>query len=160
MRSAIAAGPTAGARRRRRGIHSERGSTIPLISAYVALAAALIVVVTAATSLTLERKRLLTVADGAALAAAEAWSFADAPMTGSVPVRFDAAGLRAAVDDYIAAADAANGFQAFALRRVTSDGERGVTITLSADWHGEGVAGLIPMSVPIEVTATARSVIR
>jgi hypothetical protein len=144
----------------RRAIRSECGSTIPLITAYAALAAALILVVSAATSLSVERKRLLTVADGVALAAAEAWSFAEAPPTGRIPVRFDAAALRAAVDDALAAADAASGFHAFTLRRVTSDGDRGVTVTLAAEWHGGGVAGLIPSTVPIEVTATARSVIR
>jgi hypothetical protein len=160
MSPALATRPAARATGRRRSIRSERGSTIPLISAYAALAAALIVVVSAATSLALERKRLLTVADGAALAAAEAWSFADAPPTGRVPVRFDQAAVRAAVDEYLTAADAASGFHAFAVRQVTSDGERGVTVTLAATWQGGGSAGLIPVAVPIEVTATARSVIR
>jgi hypothetical protein len=143
-------------------IHSDdRGSTLPLICAYAALAAALIVVVAAATSLTLERKRLLTVADGAALAAAEAWSFGEATgPQGRIDVRFDPAAVRRAVDDYLAASNASAGFAGFALAGVRSDDARGVTVTLRATWRGPGIDGVVPVSVPLEVTAHARSIIR
>ena len=47
------------------------GSTLPLILVFLAIAAGFVVVTAGATALHLERLRLLTVADGAALAAAE-----------------------------------------------------------------------------------------
>lgn len=54
--------------------HPERGSTLLVTIFYGVLALALILTVTLATSLYLERKRLFTLADAAALAGAEAFS--------------------------------------------------------------------------------------
>ena len=51
----------------------EDGSTLLLTILYGVLGLALVLVVVSASSLYLERKRLFTVADGAALAGAEAW---------------------------------------------------------------------------------------
>ena len=50
-----------------RGIRVEDGSTLLLTIFYAALALVLILLVVAATSLYLERKRLYTLADGASL---------------------------------------------------------------------------------------------
>lgn len=58
-------------------LQSDEGSTIPLIAFFTALSLALILVVVAATSLYLERKRLYTLADGASLVGAEAFSLDD-----------------------------------------------------------------------------------
>ncbi|WP_233279323.1 pilus assembly protein TadG-related protein, partial [Microterricola pindariensis] len=54
-------------------LRGEEGSSLVLTVFYGAFALALILIVVAATSLSLERKRLLSVADGAALAGAEAF---------------------------------------------------------------------------------------
>ncbi|WP_308799412.1 pilus assembly protein TadG-related protein [Agromyces silvae] len=146
------------------GLHDETGSTLPLIVGFAALAGALILVVTAASSLYLERKRLFTVADGAALAAAEAWSFAATAATpegeGAPDVTFEQAALERAVSDYLAAADAAAAFDGLRLVGVESADDRGVAVALTANWRWLGDGGLIPVEVPIEVVATARSVIR
>lgn len=142
-------------------LRDESGSTLPLIALYAVLAAALIVVVTAASSLYLERKRLFTVADGAALAGAEAWSFSvSAPGTDAPAVEFDDASLRRAVEDYLAASEAAAGFDGFRLVKVDSADGRGVAVALAARWTWPGAGGLVPVDVPLEVVATARSIIR
>ncbi|MDR5699031.1 pilus assembly protein TadG-related protein [Agromyces aerolatus] len=152
----------------------ETGSTLPLIVGFAALAAALILVITAASSLYLERKRLLTVADGAALAAAEAWSFeatagataggtreaAAADGEAAPEVTFDAAELERAVSDYLDAADAAAQFHELRLISVESADGRGVAVALAASWRWLGDGGLIPVAVPLEVVGTARSIIR
>lgn len=138
----------------------EAGSTLPLIVGAAALAAALILVITAASSLYLERKRLFTVADGAALAGAEAWSFAASTAPGAPAVQFDDAALRRAVDEYLAAADARASFDGLRLVRVASDDGRGVVVALSATWRWPIGGGAVPVEVPLEVVATARSVIR
>lgn len=142
-------------------LRDESGSTLPLIALYAALAGALILVITAASSLYLERKRLFTVADGAALAAAEAWAFsANATGAGAPTVDFDDVALRRAVDDYLVASDAAAGFEQLRLVRVESADGRGVAVVLAAHWRWPGLGGVAPVDVPLEVVATARSIIR
>ena len=64
-----------------RRIRDEDGSTLPLIIFYAALSLALILLVVAATSLYLERKRLFTLADGASLVGAESFSLGDVSRT-------------------------------------------------------------------------------
>lgn len=143
-------------------LRDESGSTLPLIVLFAALAGALILVITAASSLYLERKRLFTVADGAALAAAEAWSFSTAPQPDGAPgVAFDDASLHQAVSEYLDAADAAAGFDQLSLVKVESADGRGVAVALAARWRWPGGGGgVVPVDVPLEVVATARSVIR
>ncbi|TFD29087.1 hypothetical protein E3T49_11095 [Cryobacterium cryoconiti] len=58
------------------------GSTLILTIFYGFLAMVLILIVVAATSLYLERKRLLTLADGAALAGAEAFNLGEVTVAG------------------------------------------------------------------------------
>lgn len=60
-----------------RKLAADDGSTLPLIIFFGMLSLVLILLVVAATSLYLERKRLFTVADGAALVGAEAFELAD-----------------------------------------------------------------------------------
>ncbi|MCC6269748.1 MAG: hypothetical protein IT190_00550, partial [Microbacteriaceae bacterium] len=61
--------------------NDDRGSMLPLTIFYGFLSTVLILLVVAATSLYLERKRLFTLADGAALVAAEAFELDDVIMT-------------------------------------------------------------------------------
>jgi len=68
------------------GRSGEEGSTVPLILVFLMIAAGFVIVAAGATALHLERLRLLTVADGAALAAAESFRVADARVSGSTVV--------------------------------------------------------------------------
>ena len=68
-----------------RTLASDRGSIMPLTVFFAFLSLALILVVVAATSLYVERKRLFTLADGAALVGAEAFTIDSVTVTSSGP---------------------------------------------------------------------------
>lgn len=142
------------------GDNREEGSTLPLIAFFCFLGAALTLLLAAATSLYLERERLYTVADGAALAGAESFELtASAPSgTRSVPhppLREPA--VAAAVRDYLdgAPGERLNGLRVEAAG--TADG-RSATVRLSAQWQPPLLTALVPSGIRIEATSTARSV--
>ncbi|WP_228503191.1 hypothetical protein [Pseudoclavibacter sp. VKM Ac-2867] len=60
-----------------RWTRGERGSVLPLILVFLMIGLAAAYVLVAATSLSIERKRLLTIADAVALSASESFSAAD-----------------------------------------------------------------------------------
>lgn len=141
------------------GRADDEGSTLLLTIFYGVLALAIVLVVIAASSLYLERKRLFSLADGAALAAAEAWRLDE--------VRIDGDALRFELDDgrlvdeardYLADASPAATEGAVELVRAASDDAQSATVTLRTTWHAPFSTEFLPVSVPIEVTATARSV--
>ncbi|KRE29575.1 pilus assembly protein TadG-related protein [Agromyces sp. Soil535] len=135
----------------------EGGSTLLLTIFYCFLGLSIIVVVVSATTLYLERKRLFTVADGAALAAAEAWSLDAVRIDGDrLAIELDAADVRAAAAAYLA--DTASDLDDLELVRAASDDGRTATVTLRSVWHAPLHTDLVPLAVPIEVTVTARSV--
>jgi uncharacterized membrane protein len=135
----------------------EAGSTLLLTIFYGVLALALVLVVVSATSLYLERKRLFTLADAAALAAAESWRLEDVRVDGDRLVYdLDDADVRAVASDYLA--DAAHSLQGLELVRATSADGVGATVTLRATWRAPIHSEFTPLAVPIEVTADARSV--
>lgn len=136
----------------------ERGSTLPLIIFYGILSLALLLLVVAATSLYLERKRLFTLADGAALVGAESFRLDDVHATahGFRPV-LDTAAVSAAVSGYLASAPDA-GFDALAVDRAETVDGHSATVSLSAFWHPPVVSPLVPEGFRIDVTAVARAV--
>jgi hypothetical protein len=113
--------------------------------------------VASATTLYLERKRLFTVADGAALAGAEAWPL-DAVRIDGDRLEFDLRDddVRRAAADYLATA--ATDLDEVELVRAASDDGRTATVTLRSVWRAPLSTELVPLTVPIEVTVTARSV--
>lgn len=142
--------------RRRVGLADE-GSTLLLTIFYCALGLAIVLVVASATTLYLERKRLLTLADGAALAAAEAWRLSSVRIDGDrLAIELDDVDVRAAAAGYLA--DAASGLDDVELVRAASDDGRSATITLRSVWRAPIDTEFVPVAVPIEVTVTARSV--
>lgn len=144
-------------RMRRRFARDEDGSTLLLAIFYCLLGLSIVMVVASATTLYLERKRLFTVADGAALAAAEAWSLDAARIDGDrVAIVLDDAEVRRAAADYLS--DAATDLDGLELVRAASDDGRSATITVRAIWRAPIHTELVPVAVPIEVTVTARSV--
>jgi uncharacterized membrane protein len=139
---------------------SEDGSTLVLTIFYGFLALVLVLMVVAATSLYLERKRLLTLADGAALAGAESFpldSVAPAPGTGVLKPVLTPAGVDAAVRDYLADAPNAR-FEGLVVTRATSIDGQSATVSLSAYWRPPVLTLVLPAGVPLDVTAVARSV--
>ena len=142
----------------------EEGSTLILTIFYGFLALLLILVVVAATSLYLERKRLLTLADGAALAGAEAFDLGAMTVTpdgAGVGLRpsLSSAGVRAAAEEYLASTP--NGrMEGLSVSGAASVDGQSATVSLSAYWRPPVLAVLLPEGVPLEVTAVARSVFR
>jgi uncharacterized membrane protein len=142
---------------KRQDFADETGSTLLLTIFYGFLALVLVLLVVAATSLYLERKRLFTLADGAALAGAEAFELDSVTITpdGPRPV-LRSPDVTAAVSDYLALAP--HSFQGLVVERAETVDGRSATVQLSADWRPPMVSLLVPDGIRIDVTAVARSV--
>jgi Putative Flp pilus-assembly TadE/G-like len=144
-------------RLRTRLTRDERGSTLLLTIFYCFLGLSIVLVVASATTLYLERKRLFTVADGAALAAAEAWALESVQVDGDrLSIELDDTEVRRAAADYLG--QAASDLDDVELVRAASDDGRSATVTLRSVWRAPIHTELVPLAVPIEVTVTARSV--
>ncbi|WP_173924380.1 pilus assembly protein TadG-related protein [Agromyces sp. Marseille-P2726] len=141
----------------RRHAADDDGSTLLLTIFYCFLGLSLVLVVVSATTLYLERKRLLNVADGAALAAAEAWSLDSVRVDGDrLDIALDDGEVRGAAMAYLAAA--VTELDDVRLVDAASDDGRSATVTLRTTWEAPIHTDLLPVVVPIEVTVTARSV--
>lgn len=137
---------------------ADDGSTLLLTIFYAALALAIVLVVVAATSLYLERKRLFTVADGAALVGAEAFELGAVQSTsrGYRPT-LESKDVAAAVDRYLADNPVEQFHDLHVDRATTVDG-RSATVELSAYWTPPMLSLLVPDGFRIDVTSLARSV--
>ena len=137
---------------------NDEGSTLLLTIFYGFLSLVLVLLVVAASSLYLERKRLFTLADGAALVGAEAFDLSDVQVTPDGPsLVLDSADVVAAVRSYVASAPTAD-FESLSIDSAgTADG-RSATVSLSSYWRPPLVSLLVPEGFRIEVTARARSV--
>lgn len=138
----------------------DAGSILPLIAGFVALSLVLVLLVTAATSLYLERKRLFTLADGAALAGAESFELDDIELAGeSLRPRLTSAAVASDVAAYLREAPL-GGLEEVSLDRAATDDGTTAVVTLSSYWRPPVVTLFVPEGVRIEVTAEARSVLR
>lgn len=141
-----------------RRLRADDGSVLPLTVFYGVLGLALILLVVAATSLYLERKRLFTIADGAALAGAEAFELADVTVRDGSPhaVLTDALVAHAA-SGYLNDADI-RGFDGLSVTAAGSPDGESARVALSAVWHPPVVSLFVPDGVQLEVSSVARSV--
>ncbi|OUE24740.1 pilus assembly protein TadG-related protein [Clavibacter michiganensis] len=163
-----------GARRRRlprvaRGVGpaaaDDEGSILPLVIASCALGLAVILMVSAASSLYLERVRLFSLADAAALAGAESFDVdgdAPAPIAAdddgiALPPLTDA-GVASTVEGFLADEPTAGLHDLHVDAATTPDG-RSARVTLSATWIPPVASLFAPDGVRIDVTSTARSVL-
>ncbi len=138
------------------------GSTLPLVIFYGVLALALVLIVAAGSSLYLERKRLFTLADDAALVGAESFDLDAVTVTahGPRPV-LQPAQVHTAVASYLAGnpTGAESGeFEGLVVERATTVDGESATVTVSAIWHPPVVTVFVPEGMRIEATAVARSV--
>lgn len=145
-------------RARAEALHDDSGSTLPLTIFYGFMSLVLILLVVAATSVYLERKRLFVLADGAALVGAEAFALDDVTATaaGWRPT-LETPDVAAAVSAYVSATPMAE-FEALAIDQAESIDGRSATVSLSAYWRPPVLTLFIPEGIRIEVTAVARSV--
>lgn len=134
------------------------GSMLPLTIFFGMLSLLLVLTVISATSLYLERKRLFTVADGAALVGAEAFDLAEVTSTsGGYRPTLESADVAAAVSAYLDRTLTAD-LEQLHLERAESVDGRSATVQLSAYWRPPVVTLLVPEGFRIEVTSVARSV--
>ncbi|MGV8969430.1 MAG: pilus assembly protein TadG-related protein [Microbacteriaceae bacterium] len=134
------------------------GSTLFLTIFFAFLSLVLVLLVVAATSLYLERKRLFTLADGAALVGAEAFELDSVRETlgGWRPV-LEASDVAAAVTAYIDG-NPTTEFESLTIEQATTVDGKSATVSLSAYWRPPLVSLLVPDGFRIDVTAVARSV--
>lgn len=136
----------------------EEGSTLLLTIFYGFLALLVVLIVVAATSLYLERKKLFTLADGAALAAAESFPLDAVAIDGDeLHAALTTPEIRAAATAYLAAAPHPTVENLVLTRADTVDGQS-ATVTLHAWWRPPVLTLFVPDGLPVEVTAVARSV--
>ena len=129
-----------------------------LTAFFAMLALLLILLVVAATSLYLERKRLFTLADAAALVAAESFELDAVARTpaGYRPV-LTTSQVRAAAEEFLDAFPH-DSFDVVELVRAESLDGRSATIELATYWRPPVVTLLVPDGLRIQVTVRARSV--
>ena len=145
---------------RRSETDSDEGSTLPLIIGLVALCLAVVLVATAATSLVLARMRVLSLADGAALAAAEGFDLTDLHVVdGQVRAELTDEGALAAATEHLGSTPI-DGLEEVVLIAAGSDDGRSATVTISAMWRPPLVIWLVPDGLRLEATSTARVVLR
>ncbi|WP_233548807.1 pilus assembly protein TadG-related protein [Clavibacter lycopersici] len=150
----------------RTGTTGDGGSILPLVIASCALGIAVILMVSAASSLYLERVRLFSLADAAALAGAESFDV-DGGGPASIAVDDDDglalppltdAGVAATVSSFLADEPTAGIHDLHVDGASTPDG-RSARVTLSATWIPPVASLFAPDGVRIDVTSTARSVL-
>jgi len=145
--------------RRRPRPRDDEGSTLPLIIFYGFLSLVLVLLVVAATSLYLERKRLFTAADGAALVGAESFDLDTVAITdeGTLRPQLKSKDVAAAVSEYLDE-NPVGEFEKLRVERAVSEDGLSATVELSAYWRPPIVSLLVPEGFRIEVQAVARSV--
>ncbi|MCU1515429.1 MAG: hypothetical protein JWQ75_150 [Pseudarthrobacter sp.] len=130
-----------------------------LIIGYVLLALLVTTVVVGISSLYLEQKRLLSLADSASLAAADSFTLGEVGSSGGSPTAvLDSGRVRNVARDFVARNPAAGRFDQLvvALETGSPDGSTAV-VRLTAAAHPPVVNFLVPDGIRIEATSTARS---
>jgi hypothetical protein len=139
---------------------SERGSILPLIGGAVALALVMIFGVTSATSLLLERHRLYSLADSAAVVAAESFSLQTVRLTGvGVEAPLTSGGVADSVENYLSRAGVGILRDVRIERALTPDG-RSAEVTLSPRWSPPLVSDFFPRQLRLLANARAQVIIR
>ena len=137
---------------------NEDGSTLLLIIFYGFLALSLVLVALSATSLYLEHKRLLSLADGAALAGSEAFTLGEVQVgvVGPRP-QLRSGDVSAAVDEYLRLVPHAS-FEALGVTSAASADGQSASVTLRSWWRPPVLTLVVPDGVPLEVTVVSRAV--
>ena len=143
-----------------RDARDEDGSTLILAIFYGMLSLLLILLVAAATSLYLERKRLYSLADAAALVGAEAFELSSVSLESGEPtVTLRSPRVRDAVVEFLEE-NPIGTFDALVLEDAASADGRSATVTVSSAWQPPVLTLFVPDGIRLEVTAVARSVFR
>lgn len=130
-----------------------------MVIGYLLLSLLILTVVLAASAVYLDRQKLLSVADGAALTAADTFRLAEPAPGTAVPLpALDSMLVRSTVQDYLDLTGASARFDGLAVDPGTgAPDNRTAQVVLSAVVHPPVVNFLVPEGIPIVVTAEARS---
>ena len=137
----------------------EDGQVMVMVIGYLLLTLLMITVVLGASAVYLDRQKLLSVADGAALTAADTYSLAEQAPGATAPVpELTPETVRSTVREYLDLTGASARFDGLAVDPATGapDG-RTARVVLTAVVHPPVVNFLVPDGIPIVVTADARS---
>lgn len=134
---------------------ADEGQTTVLVVGLSVICLLLATVILAVTAVNIEARRLLSAADGAAMAAADSYRIEtegdNAPVLTSAQ-----AGV--AVREYLAAADAHGRFDALEIHGVAvTDGGQTVEVVLSATAHPPVVNWVVPGGVTVVATSSSRT---
>lgn len=140
-------------------LREDEGSSLILIIFAGLICLAVILGTVAATSLYIERKRLFTVADGAALSAAEAFNLDDVQVVnGTAQVRLTDSAVLAKTQKYLGMIPVQDSADVQIVSARTPDGISS-EVTLQKAWQPPVVSMFMPEGINLEVTATARTVL-
>lgn len=137
----------------------EEGQMIVLIIGYVLLALLVTTVVIGISSVYIEHKRLLSLADGASLAAADSYTLGEVETAGGSPSAvLGSERVRNVAADFVSRNPAAQRFDELSVTPGTGspDGSTAVVV-LSAAVHPPVVNFLVPDGIRVEASSTARS---
>jgi phage tail sheath gpL-like len=138
----------------------EDGSTLLLAIFYGMLSLLLILIVTAATSLYLERKRLYSLADAAALVGAEAFELSSVSLDSGAPaLTLRSPQVHTEVSGFLED-NPVGTFDGLTLENAESPDGRSATVTVSSVWRPPVLTLIVAGGIRLEVTAVARSVFR
>ncbi|MDJ0356407.1 pilus assembly protein TadG-related protein [Paenarthrobacter sp. PH39-S1] len=138
---------------------AESGELMVMIIGYVVLALLLVTVVAAVSSVYLGHKKLLSAADGAAVAAADSFTLSGVAGNSGAPVTIlSGDGVRAAASAYLNRNSSYRHISGLTLGggTGTADG-RTARVTLAAVVHPLFINFLIPDGIAVTATSTARS---
>ena len=137
---------------------NDEGSVM-LMALFAGLLCLIVVLgVTVATSLYIERKRLFTVADGAASAAAEAFTLEDVALVNGKPtVHLSDVQVQAEAQRYQATIAQPGSLPLGLLSGTANDG-RSATVVIQGEWKPPVVSMFFPQGMQLTVTATARTI--
>ena len=136
----------------------ESGQVMVLLIGYVLLALLVITVVAAAGSLYLGQKRLLSLADGAALAAADTFVLSGGSATANPGTLLSNQGVMQAAQNHLAGIALPTSMSGIALASGTGapDGHT-AQVTMTGVVHPLFINFLVPEGISITVTSTARA---
>ncbi|MHA7153610.1 pilus assembly protein TadG-related protein [Arthrobacter sp. TMN-50] len=137
----------------------EDGQVMVMVIGYLLLTLLVVTVVLGASAVYLDRQKLLSVADGAALTAADTYGLAEPLPGASAPVpELHPETVRSTVRDYLDLTGAGARFDGLTVDPATGAPDtRTARVVLTAVVHPPVVNFLVPDGIPIVVTADARS---
>ena len=141
-----------------RSTGGETGQTLILVIGYVAIALLAVSATLAATAVNTEAGRLLSVADGAVVAAADSFSVSGDGEDAALDLVLSDAAVGAAAAAYVGDTGAQARFDGFAVLLAVADGD-GTTarVRLGATVRPPIVGWFVPDGIPIAVESSART---